>query len=57
MSMDLDINNYSIRDLETFFRLEPDVYTPSDVELKEYEIRETLLSSGHVDIKITTRSH
>ena len=52
MSMDLDIKNYSIRDLETFFKLEADVYTPSDVELKEYEIRETLLSSGHVDIKL-----
>ena len=52
MSMDLDIKNYSIRDLETFFKLEADVYTPSDVELKEYEIRETLLSSGHVDKKL-----
>jgi hypothetical protein len=52
MSMDLDINNYSIRDLENFFKLEPDVYTPSDVELKEYEMREILLSSGHVDKKL-----
>lgn len=50
--MDLDIKNYSIRDLENFLKLEPDVYTPSDVELKEYEIREVLLSSGHVDKKL-----
>lgn len=50
--MDLDINNYSIRDLETFFKLEPDTYTPSEVELREYQIRETLLSSGHVDKKL-----
>ena len=41
--MDLDIKNYSIRDLERFFRIESDEYTPSDVELKEYEIREILL--------------
>jgi hypothetical protein len=52
MSMDLNINNYSIRELETFFRLESNVYTPSDVELKEYQIRERLLSSGHVDKKL-----
>ena len=52
MSMDLDIKNYSIRDLENFFKIEPDSYTPSDIELKEYEIRETLLSSGHVDKKL-----
>lgn len=52
MSMDLDIKNYSIRDLERFFRIESDEYTPSDVELKEYEIREILLSSGHVDKKL-----
>jgi hypothetical protein len=50
--MDLDIKNYSINDLERFFKLEPDVYTPSDVELKEYQIRETLLSSGHVDARL-----
>ena len=29
MSMDLDIKKYSIRDLETFFKLEADLYTPS----------------------------
>lgn len=47
--LDLDINNYSINDLEKFFRLDPkQKYSPNDVELKEYEIRERLLSSGHV---------
>ena len=47
--VDLDINNYSINDLEKFFHLNPKKkYSPNDVELKEYEIREQLLSSGHV---------
>lgn len=48
--IDLDINNYSIKDIENFFRLDPKKkYSPADIELKEYEIREQLLSSGHVN--------
>jgi hypothetical protein len=48
--IDLDINNYSIRDIENFFRLDPKKkYSAADIELKEYEIREQLLSSGHVN--------
>lgn len=44
---DLDIQNYSIKDLEKFFKLKKN-YTEADVEYKEYEIREQLISSGHV---------
>lgn len=50
---DLDINNYSIKDLEKFFKLKSK-YTRDDVELKEYTIRETLLKSGHVDKRLQT---
>jgi len=47
--IDLDINNYNIGDLEKFFSLDPKKnYTSGDIELREYEIREQLLSSGHV---------
>jgi len=49
-SLDLDIHNYTIRDIERFFKLKPNSkYTASDIELKEYNIREQLLSSGHVN--------
>jgi hypothetical protein len=49
-NLDLDINNYSIKDIEKFFRLKPNYkYTESDIELKEYELREQLLNSGHID--------
>ena len=48
--LDLDINNYSLKDIEKFFRLKPNSkYTASDIELKEYQIREQLLNSGHVN--------
>ncbi len=50
--LDLDINNYTIKDLERFFQLAPNTkYTLADLELKEAEIREVLLSSGHIDKK------
>ena len=48
--LDLDINNYNINDLERFFQINPkSTYSESDIELKEYHIREKLLSSGHID--------
>jgi hypothetical protein len=48
--LDLDINNYNINDLERFFQIRPNTkYSESDIELKEYNIREKLLSSGHID--------
>jgi hypothetical protein len=48
--LDLDINNYNINDLERFFQINPNSkYSEGDIELKEYNIREQLLSSGHID--------
>jgi len=49
-NLDLDINNYSIQDLENFFTMKRRTkYTVADIELKEYEIREQLLQSGHIN--------
>jgi hypothetical protein len=51
--LDLDIEHYSIHDLQSFFRLSPEKkYTIADIELREYEIREQLLSSGHINKKL-----
>ena len=51
--IDLNVNNYSINDLECFFRFSSkQKYTPSDIELRENEIRNILLNSGHVSKKI-----
>jgi len=48
-NLDLDISNYSIKDIERFFQLKPKLkYSAADIELKEYQIREQLLNSGHV---------
>ena len=46
--IDLEINNYEIQDLERFFRLQKP-YNDHDVAIKEREIREILLSSGHIE--------
>lgn len=49
-NLDLDIQNYTIKDIETFFKFKSNSkYSAQDVELREYEIREQLLSSGHID--------
>jgi hypothetical protein len=49
-NLDLDINNYNILDIEKFFGFKPKTkYTAADIEQKEYEIREQLLKSGHVN--------
>lgn len=51
--LDLDIHHYSISDMETFFRLNKTTkYSANDIELREYEIREQLLKSGHIDKKL-----
>jgi hypothetical protein len=51
--LDLDIGNYSIKDLETFFHLMPGKpYSADDIEEKEAELREILLKSGHVSRKL-----
>ena len=50
--LDLDINNYTIKYLENFFKIMPNrKYSAADIELKETEIRELLLSTGHIDKK------
>jgi hypothetical protein len=48
-NIDLNIDNYSINDIESFFGLLNKKYTFSDIEKKEYEIREKLLKSGHIN--------
>jgi len=53
--LDLDINNYTINDVENFFKLKHNTkYTAADIELKEYEIREQLLKSGHINKRFKT---
>jgi len=51
--LDLDINNYSIKDIEKFLKLKPNSkYDAAAVELHEYEIREQLLQSGTINKKM-----
>lgn len=50
--LDLDINNYTIKDLERFFQISSNKkYTAAEIELKEAELKEVLLSTGHIDKK------
>lgn len=49
--LDLDINNYNVKNLETFFRL-PDKYNEHDIAQKETEIRTLLLDSGHIPVHL-----
>ena len=51
--LDLDIHNYSLRDLENFLKLKKK-YSLDDIENNEYTIREQLLSSGHVKGRFKT---
>ena len=54
-TLDLDISNYTIHDIEKFFKLKPrSNYTAADIELKEYQIREQLLKSGHINKRFKT---
>jgi hypothetical protein len=54
-NLDLDINNYTILDIEKFFQLKPkSKYTAADIEQKEYKIREQLLKSGHINKRFKT---
>lgn len=51
--LDLDINHYTISDIEGFFQFKPkSKYSKSEVELRETEIRERFLSSGHINKKL-----
>jgi hypothetical protein len=50
--IDLDIQNYSIDDIEYFFGLETsNHYTASDIEEREYDIRTQLLNGGSFNSK------
>ena len=49
--LDLDIHHYSIQDMKNFFRLDKS-FTQSEVEQREYEIREQLLTSGHINKRL-----
>jgi hypothetical protein len=54
--LDLEIENYTIKDLENFFKLKKNAkYTASDIELKETKLREQLLQSGHIDKKFVKK--
>ena len=44
-NFDLNIQNYTINDIEKFFKLDQTQYTKSDIELKEYEMRSLLLQN------------
>jgi hypothetical protein len=51
--LDLDINNYNMRDLETFFQIKPhQKYSAADIEEKEVQIREIFLSSGKLNRRL-----
>ena len=51
--LDLDLDNYNIKDIEKFFRFKQNsLYTASDVEFRENEIREQLLNSGHINKRL-----
>jgi len=47
MEIDLDIRNYSIKDLEKFFQLNSKC-SIEEIEYKQTQMREVLLKSGHV---------
>jgi len=51
--LDLNINNYTVSDLENFFNLNHsnNIYTADDVEYKEYVIRNQLLNSRYINKK------
>ncbi len=54
-NLDLDISNYTIKDLEHFFKLEKNRdYTASDIEYKMVELRELLIQSGTIEKKFLT---
>jgi hypothetical protein len=52
-NLDLDINNYTLPDLERFLQLKGK-YTYDALEKNTYKIREVLLKTGHVDKRFKT---
>lgn len=52
-TLDLDVQNYTQPDLESFFRLNSESnYSYEDIEYKEVKIREQLLNSGHINVSM-----
>jgi len=51
--INLDINNYTIKDVENLFKLHSN-YKGADVELKEYELRTQLLKNPSIDKRYKT---
>jgi len=50
MDLDLEITNYSISDLEAFFKLNPN-YTEDDIKEKEEEIKNKIMKSEELSKK------
>ena len=49
-NLDLDIDNYNIKDLEVFLKLpKKQIYSLNEIESKESKIRQQLLNSGHIN--------
>ena len=48
-NLDLDIKNYSLSDVERFFKLKKTQYSVKEIELRETQLRAQLLNSGHID--------
>ena len=49
-NLDLNIENYTPKELERFFRLDPSrQYRPDELEKREYEMRELFLKSGQIN--------
>ena len=40
-NLDLDITNYSVNEVERFFKLKKKEYTVNEIELREIQIRRT----------------
>ncbi len=56
--LDLDINNYNINEIETFFKFKKNSkYTAADVDKREAELRQQLLASGHIDKRFVEGLH
>jgi hypothetical protein len=51
--INLDIESYSLNDIESLFKLPPN-YTGADVELKEYELRTQLFNNQGIDKRYKT---
>ena len=50
---DLEISHYTLPEIERFFKLNPKrEYTKTDIDEKEYKIRQQLLQSGHINGRI-----